>query len=117
MGEVKADPMVPTAVEEFPWQSEEQKEGYLALVQYERGFGFAPKLPLDTLAAFLIQKAHESNEYWREFLGTQVGGLEDQIRQLQEGLAEANRAVDQLRETVKNQTMLLEHLSQKLKTP
>ena len=101
-------------VDSFPWESKEQKEGYLALVQYEKQFGYEPKLPIDTLATFLIQKNFESHEYWRDAVGTQVKMLQDEIKRLQDEVASLIREVDTLQAGIKAQSVALEALGKKL---
>lgn len=88
------------AVENFPWESDVQKKGYLNYVQYLRKFGFEPKLPVDYLAVFMIQKDHESNEYWRELVGTQVSMLQKEISGLQNLFRGQQEQLDSLTRTV-----------------
>lgn len=99
-----------TAVEEFPWESKEQKEGYLALVQYGLKFGLKPSLPISHICAFFIQKDHESHIYWNELVGTQVRNLQDEIRSLQDANAALAKDVDLMKETLKSQNLILEKL-------
>ncbi len=109
----KVDPMFSVAIEEFPWDSDVQKEGYLAFIQYERKFGYRPKLPIDHVVAFFIQKDHESNEYWRDMVGDQFSGVTDQVRVLQEKILALEKSIDMLQSTVKTQALFLEQLSKK----
>lgn len=94
----------------FPWESEAQKEGYLNYLQYLRSRGKTPPSEVPPLVVYLIQKDHESNEYWRELVGDQVStihgeihGLQSSLRSLEEKLADANRVIDLLIEQVKAQ--------------
>lgn len=89
-----------TGVEVFNWESEDQKKGYLALVQYLRGFGIEPKLPIDYVAAWFIQKDHESNEYWRDMVGQQVSSLQNEIRLLQQEIGIQGEILDAAKETL-----------------
>lgn len=91
-----------TAIEEFPWESEEQKEGYLAFVQYQRQFGIMAILPIRTEIAFFIQKDIDSNSYWRDMVGNQVTDLQNQIQALQEKVAESSRLNDSMMTTLKS---------------
>lgn len=72
------------AVECFAWESEEQKKGYLAWIQYEGMFGHLPEPRIDTRMAFLIQKSHEAAEYWRDTFGEQIAMLQNDLKKLQE---------------------------------
>lgn len=90
-------------VDAFPWESKEQREGYLAWVQYERKFGREQDGPIDTSLAFLIQKNHEAAEYWRETFSGQV----DQLRM---ELAETIKEINHLRELYENQQLTLKAL-------
>ncbi len=66
-------------VEAFPWESEEQKKGYLNFVQYLAKAGREAVIPIDLLATYFIQKDHESNEWWTEIVASQVGAANEQI--------------------------------------
>lgn len=69
-------------IEAFPWESEEQKKGYLALVQYFRQFGKEPIQPFDLLPmVFMIQKNIDSHEYWREAVANQIKPLQDDLHE------------------------------------
>lgn len=113
--------MFSVAVEEFPWASEVQKEGFLNYVQYCASFGVRTLLPIHPLVPFFVQKDHESNEYWRETMAQQLSSLEDQIRLMQTcSPAEVDNSVlfarmEMLETVVKTQTLLIEQLTQKLK--
>jgi hypothetical protein len=78
-------------VDRFPWQSEVQKKGFLAMYQW---FLSLPKeLRTDDtryacVASWFAQKDHESNEWWVKTVGDQVSGLQDQIRLLQQQMLE-----------------------------
>lgn len=76
--------MFQTAVEEFQWDSEIQKEGFLNYVQFIRKFGIDITLPIYShhVLIFLIQKQHEAAEYWQQTFATQVKDLQDQIMDL-----------------------------------
>lgn len=76
------------AIKEFPWQSEEQKQGYLALVQYTRnlkGSRWGEPFP-DPVIGFFIQKDIDAHDYWRELMGNQISDLQNQIKLLQDEL-------------------------------
>lgn len=99
-------------IEAFPWESEDQKKGYLGLIQYEKQFGLEPT-PIDPRAAFFIQKMHEAAEYWRDTLGDQVSGLQGEIVRLKAEMARNEGYVESLLWAIKNQTLLLEQLAEK----
>lgn len=105
------DSMFQTAIEEFPWCSEEQKEGYLAYVKYARQFGLNPTLPIDPQMAFLIQKAHEAAGYWQETFSGQVDALNMQIRLSAMEIKELRSGVEYLKELVLTQGQLIKELS------
>lgn len=77
----KIDEKFNEAVEKYPWDSEDQKQGYLALVHYHRKVGLSPPFPEPT-ACFFIQKDLDATEWWREAVGTQISDLQEQIRLL-----------------------------------
>ena len=93
----------------YDWQSKEQREGYLALVVYMNRHGHKPK-GIHPAYAFFIQKDHDSNEYWRELVGTQVKDLQDQIAALQKTIGEFARNIDFLSDTVRAQQSALDLL-------
>lgn len=78
----------------FPWESEEQKRGVFAFLGWYRQYVTKsliahksyPRLENDTiiLVAFIAQKTHESNEWWRDTLGDQLRALQDQVKALQD---------------------------------
>lgn len=91
--------------EKFPWESEVQKKGVLALYQWFK------KLPAELrtddtrnacVAAWFIQKDHESNEWWGKVLGDQVRGLQDQIRLLQTRIHELKSELAEFKKTPHN---------------
>lgn len=100
------------AMDSFPWESKEQREGYLALVQFKMRFGLLPILPIDYDAVFFIQKDVESNEYWRDAVAQQVSELQNVIADSQESLARALSRVDQLELTVRALMQSIESLTQ-----
>lgn len=68
-------------LKKFIWDSEDQRVGYLAFLTWAKKKRVTSDVsPIDL---FFIQKDHESDVYWREFLGDQVRRLEDQVRILQ----------------------------------
>lgn len=78
-------------LDQFPWESEDQKKGFLALVQW------VDKIPVElrtddtrnaVVAAWFIQKDHESQVWWSEAVGNQVSALQDQIKLLQNEVLE-----------------------------
>jgi hypothetical protein len=75
--------------EDFPWESEEQRKGYLALIQYRRKLGKNPEIVVDPTAAFFIQKDHESHEWMIEMLGRVIGELRTEILTLRTALERA----------------------------
>ncbi len=74
----------------FPWDSEEQREGFLNLVQYLRRIdpqhrvGEALTISPSALAAYFIQKNHESADWFLEHLCKVTRALEDRIVALEQ---------------------------------
>lgn len=111
----KLDPMFTTAIEEYPWESQEQKDGYLNFVQHLNKFGIQPTLPIDPVVSYFVQKDLESNEYWREMVGSQVSDLVNQIKSLQEETSNLKGFVEAYTSTIKSQGNALDILTQSLK--
>jgi hypothetical protein len=88
-------------VEDFPWESEAQRKGMLALVLWSRNLpDFVRSSPMDCLAAFIFQKDHESAIWFTEMMGNQITMLQNEIKLLQDQITdlryELNRAKEQL---------------------
>lgn len=82
----------------FPWESDDQRLGFLAFEKWLRDNHKAtlvdePSL-LKCIVAFFIQKDHESNEWWRDTVADQVKSLEMQILALRTELREIRGRVD-----------------------
>lgn len=73
-------------VENFPWVSDAQKKGYLALMQDMRNHGLTTSVYVDITAAFFIQKNHEANEWFVQIMGDQIKQLQNEIYDLREDL-------------------------------
>lgn len=90
--------------DEFEWESEAQEKGVLALVQYLKKFGrtalSAPSL-LDLVAAWFIQKDHESNEWWSDTIGNQVNSLRSDLKIAHDEIRELKAVVRKLDENLK----------------
>jgi hypothetical protein len=76
-------------VEGFPWESEDQKKGFLALYQHLRGYEWTAedeisKLEeaLSVVSAWFIQRDHESNEWWNERVGDLSGRVDQELMRL-----------------------------------
>lgn len=70
----------------FKWDSENQKKSFGSLVKYldeKIAGGYDTMDVLLAAVAYLIQKDHESNEWWLKLMGDQIKSLEDQIKELQ----------------------------------
>ena len=104
--------MLDIAVESFPWESDEQREGYLNFVQYQRQFGMEPALPIDPVVTYFIQKDHESNDYWRELVSSQVTDLQSQLRSLQQETSGLVLQTQHLRDAIKDQRLIIDLLAQ-----
>lgn len=70
----------------FKFTSEVQEKGFNSMVQYLNGFKgrFSDQDAVWAALAYLIQKDHESHEYYIDLFGKQVADLQDQIKQLQD---------------------------------
>lgn len=106
-------------VDEFPWESEDQRLGFLNMVQYLSKFGIEVKLPLQSsisqlIAFYFIQRDHESNEHWAEVVGSQVSEIQDQISLLQRGLHECTNKLDAFMSTAKAQSQTIDLLFDKI---
>ena len=76
-------------IKEFEWESETQKKGFLALVQFmnQRKAVLPPDATvaeviddsINTVACWFIQKDHESNEWYNERFGDMNSRLENEI--------------------------------------
>ncbi len=76
------------AINTFPWESEEQKKGYGALIMFLRKIKHPEKF--DPTAAWFIQKDHESHEWMIEMLSRVIGELKHEILTLRAALEKAN---------------------------
>lgn len=99
------------AIESFAWESEDQKKGYLALVQYLRQFGLPPKLPIDYVATFFIQKDIDSHEYWRDMVGGQIKALQDDVMRANEAAAQALAKTESLEMAIQAQSAAIQALT------
>ena len=82
-------------LENFPWESKEQKEGFLSLMQWLRGIPAAlTGLPLFLVFCYLVQKDHESSEWMIGVIGDRVRRLEDEIALLREELRTGHKPVE-----------------------
>lgn len=72
--------------ENFKWESTAQEQGFGAYLKWlkelstENVYGFGINSLLNCTVAWLVQKDHESNDWWRETVAGQVGRLEVQIK-------------------------------------
>lgn len=92
-------------VDAFPWASEVQKKGFLAMYQWL--LTLPKELRADDtryacVASFLIQKSHESHEWWAETVGTQVTRLEDQIVILRREIDDLKTALAETKKATHN---------------
>lgn len=78
---------------DFPWESEDQKKGFLSLVQFVRQHIDRPlplQIPGYILATYFIQKDHESTEWFLEYIARVTEPLEKRILLLEQQLAFRN---------------------------
>lgn len=101
------------ALEAYPWESKDQKIGYLALVQYLLRFGVKPDAPIDAKAAFFIQKDIDSHAYWMEMVSSQVADLQTNLEQTMTKLDGALFRIDQLELMVRAQMTAIEALTKR----
>lgn len=98
-----ATPNLASLLQDFPWESDEQRKGVLAFVQWaERLYARTDKeilmLPslnqsLFVLMAFLAQKDHEGGRWVTEVMGEHLTSLRDQIRLVQNEVHSIREAV------------------------
>jgi septal ring factor EnvC (AmiA/AmiB activator) len=88
----------------FEWQSDEQRKGYLALVQYWKQYDASAPFPIhareNLTALFFIQKDHESHQYWIDLVGRQVSSLQDELHSLRNSLSGAQREIESLQHRI-----------------
>lgn len=61
-------------IENFEWESDAQKKGYLAFVKWARNRGLPCEVrPIDL---FFIQKDHESTQWLIETFGNQISAMQ-----------------------------------------
>ena len=76
----------------FKWESEVQEKSFLHFTQWVRSLPVGvvcedgPRSLINCLAAFIFQKTHESNEWWRETMASQLGQLQAELGRTQEEL-------------------------------
>jgi hypothetical protein len=80
------------ALKNFPWESEEQRKGYFALVKYLSDKGVIIT-EINPTAAFFIQKDHESHEWMIEMLSRVLGEMKTEILTLRTALERAGISV------------------------
>jgi len=85
MGKESVTPMLMT-IDDFPWKSEAQKKGYLAMMQDMRSHGLQIPIYVNVNLAFLIQKNHEANEWFVQVMGDQIKQLQNEISDLREDM-------------------------------
>lgn len=92
------------AIERFSWESVDQKKGYLALVQYLRANGFKVYLSslIGLVSAWFIQKAHESNQWWRDTVSGQISPLVDEISMLKRRNAKLEDDMKEVKQVITN---------------
>lgn len=92
----------------LPWESDAQRKGFLSLVQYLRGFG-PEETHLDwrlaLVAAFFLQKNHESQVWWSEVFGERLGAVHAEIKTLGD---ETAKEISKLRDEFKAELASLE---------
>lgn len=71
----------------YPWESEEQRKGYLALIQYIQTRGWNAPAIVDPIAAFFIQKDHEAQEWFVSLMADHLSRLEGEVAALREELS------------------------------
>lgn len=94
---MELDSLSAAAIEEYPWESETQKEGFLNYLQYAKSLGLQLALPIGnnySLGIYLIQKEHEAAEYWTQTFGDHVSRLENEIKRLQDKLNHIEKLQD-----------------------
>lgn len=86
------------------WASEDQRKGFLALLQHlhrfevQNGVKLGIRIEDALVASYFIQKDHESNEWWRDTVASQVDGLRREIDELRTLNRVRSLEIDGLRE-------------------
>lgn len=94
---------------EYPWDSKEQMEGYFAYLHYCKTNKYLAKAPTPEMC-FFIQKDIDSHAYWRDLMGNQITDLQNQIKILQDRIIELKIVtLETIPETV--QELIKEELS------
>lgn len=101
------------ALEEFPWESQEQKDGYLGYIKYARQFGLEPKLPIDPTLTFFIQKNHEAYKWIQETFGDQITELQNQIKKIADQGVDIQRELDSVKMVIDAHAIALKALNGK----
>jgi septal ring factor EnvC (AmiA/AmiB activator) len=103
-----------TFVDGFPWESEDQAQGYKNLQQFMRLRGREiTNVDLNLVCAYFIQKDLESVDWWRDTVSSQTGSLEEQIRRQQEAFSELEKSLEDLRALIKSQGQTIDLLLKK----
>ena len=69
-------------IAEFPWESEDQRKGFLSFLQWTKNVPTRFDLPWALLAAFWAQKDHDATAWIMKTMGEHVSRLEDEIVKL-----------------------------------
>lgn len=81
-------------IDSFPWESTDQKKGFMNLFQFLRKHGVDPRykdVPGRLLAAYLIQRDLESNEWWLGLVSDHFDRLNERIVELNGKLVDLER--------------------------
>lgn len=101
-------------IREYEWDSEDQKEGFLALLDYLNRHGGLPET-MDLTAVFFIQKHIDALTTLTESFGDQVTRLQNDIRSNQDEVASLRREIDALSQAAKSNSMAIELVLRKTK--
>ena len=77
----------------FPWESEDQKKGFLSLLRWLRTLPPWLDIPWALLACWQAQRGKETAEWLIETMGSHVARLEDEIMKLRQEVLELRRGV------------------------
>jgi vacuolar-type H+-ATPase subunit C/Vma6 len=91
-------------IESFKWDSEDQKQGYLAWIKFLEDRGSTIPFSVDLRMAWLIQKEREGYKWIQETFGNQISDLQGEIRGLQKQIMDSRQIINLLQMNCENLT-------------
>ena len=97
---------MPFELVEYKFESEAQEKSFKSLIQFLKKESGKQDLPeihpkwLGLVAAYFIQKEHESNEWWANTIGDQISKVHDQLHRQTKLIGELMKNVEKLEDKV-----------------